>query len=70
MKRTTLLFAIFIMSQPLLFGVEITIPKKDATVWAQEQVIIGEVDTATATEGLLLDPTPPGPKASARTRER
>lgn len=59
MKSIVLVLGVVTLFHTIAYGIEITLHKKDATVWAQEQVIVGEVDTATATEGLLyLDGVP------------
>lgn len=53
MKKPIWMFALCISLPALLCGVEIVIHKKDATVWSQELVIIGEVTAATTQDGIL-----------------
>jgi len=69
MRAISIIVGTLLLLQPGLHAVEITIHKKDATVWAQDQVIIGEVDTETAAEGLFLCPTYTGPASLARAGE-
>ena len=51
-KSPLLLFTLIFISSELN-AVQITIHKQDATVWAQEQIITGDIDTLISNQGVL-----------------